>query len=59
MKQRSHIGGKKMKNVIKRDGVVVPFDKEKIKNAIMKAMIDTGVINEEIANFVNVFSFFL
>ena len=41
-----------MKNVIKRDGVVVPFDKEKIKNAIMKAMIDTGVINEEIANFV-------
>ena len=41
-----------MKNVIKRDGVVVPFDKEKIKNAIMKAMVDTGVINEEIANFV-------
>lgn len=52
MKQRSHIGGKKMKNVIKRDGVVVPFDSSKVYNAIMKAMKDADNVDEFICSLV-------
>ena len=40
----------KLMKVIKRDGRIVDFKKDKIKNAIMKAFIDVdgkGNINEE------------
>ena len=36
--------------IIKRNGKTVKFDKEKIVNAIMKAMNSCGVIEEEKAN---------
>ena len=39
-----------MKNVIKRDGTVVPFNRDKIYNAIMKAMkYGSGIVNEKVA----------
>lgn len=38
-------------NIIKRDGKLVKFDKEKIKNAILKAMkYGSGIYEEEVAN---------
>ena len=43
-----------IKNVIKRNGDVVPFDHLKIYNAIMKAMkYGSGIINEDIAYYVS------
>lgn len=36
--------------IIKRDGKVVPFDKEKIKIAILKAMGDINNVNKDLAN---------
>ena len=38
-----------MNNVIKRDGAKVPFDKEKIVTAIIKAMMDVGGVDEQLA----------
>ena len=43
----------RIKNVIKRDGTEVPFDKEKIYNAIMKAMrYGSGLVDEELARYI-------
>ena len=39
-----------MKQVIKRDGTLAEFDKNKINNAIMKAMKCTGIIKPKIAD---------
>lgn len=39
-----------MNNIIKRDGSVVPFDKNKIKIAILKAMEENNNINKDLAN---------
>lgn len=36
-------------NIVKRDGTISKFEKEKIKSAILKAMKSSGIINEEIA----------
>ncbi|HBX75836.1 MAG TPA: hypothetical protein DEG55_06870, partial [Acidaminococcaceae bacterium] len=32
------------KNVVKRNGITVPFDEKKIENAIAKAFIATGEV---------------
>lgn len=37
-------------NIVKRDGRIVPFKKEKIENAVMKAFNAVGDINEEYAH---------
>ena len=43
----------RIKNVVKRDGTEVPFDKEKIYNAIMKAMrYGSGLVDEELARYI-------
>ena len=39
-----------MNNIIKRDGSVVPFDKNKIKIAILKAMEENNNVNNDLAN---------
>lgn len=38
-----------VKKIVKRDGSTADFDKSKIKKAIVKAMVDVGNINEDIA----------
>ncbi len=38
-----------LKEIIKRDGKIVPFDQEKIKNAITKAILQTKETKEEYA----------
>lgn len=40
----------RVKKVIKRDGRVVDFDPERIKNAIKKAMISVNKYNEKTLN---------
>lgn len=43
-----------IKKVIKRDGAIVDFDKEKIYNAIMKAMKNgSGIIKKDIARIIS------
>lgn len=43
-----------MKNVIKRDGTIVPFDGNKIYDAIMKAMrYGSGIIDEDVARYIS------
>jgi len=37
-------------NVAKRNGTVVPFEKERIVRAILKAMLDVGEVNDIVAN---------
>lgn len=42
-----------MKNVTKRDGRIVPFDRSKIVNAIRSAMERTSRIDEALANYIS------
>ncbi|WP_461866744.1 adenosylcobalamin-dependent ribonucleoside-diphosphate reductase [Thermococcus sp.] len=39
-----------VEKVMKRDGRIVPFDKERIKWAIQRAMLEVGVRNEKLLN---------
>ncbi|PIZ13044.1 MAG: response regulator SirA [Elusimicrobia bacterium CG_4_10_14_0_8_um_filter_37_32] len=43
------IAGYKIKNIIKRDGRIVPFDKERVVNSIFRSALSVGGSNRQIA----------